>query len=270
MQKARAIHGGRARGLLIAGLSAAALATAGAANAVGVSTVTTLTPSSYTANAGGAGSTVFFTATVTSLGGGTVTGGTVQFLDDGAFIGTSAVSGGTATASFAFACPVATVCPFAAVGTHSITANYSGNSNFLASSSPGVTETIYGRTTTALSSDSSVVLGDFLNLTADVGPLGTGGTPTGDVSFFDGSTLLGTASLDGSDVASLQIDSRLLNLGVNQLTAAYAGAGFYLASTSSNDSVTVNVPEPASWALLILGFATAGAALRRRTGGVRA
>lgn len=46
-----------------------------------------------------------------------------------------------------------------------------------------------------------------------------------------------------------------------------------LANTSYGaalDSVSVSVPEPASWALLILGFGFAGATLRRRRAGVLA
>jgi hypothetical protein len=59
----------------------------------------------------------------------------------------------------------------------------------------------------------------------------------GSVTFRDGATTLGTATLDGSGVASLPV---LLGVGSHSITAAYAGNANFLSSTSAAIAQVVN------------------------------
>jgi predicted small lipoprotein YifL len=90
-------------------------------------TTTTVTSDSYTSTSG---SLVTFTATVTSTAG-TLTG-SVTFMDDMTALGTGTLSGGEAT----FSTSTLTV------GVHSITAQYGGDTNFSASTSSPIIQTV--------------------------------------------------------------------------------------------------------------------------------
>lgn len=89
--------------------------------------------------------------------------------------------------------------------------------------------------TTLASSASSVPAGTSFTLTATV--KGSSGTPTGAVTFLNGSTSLGTGTLNGSGVATLT--TSLSAVGTDSITAQYGGDGTFSASTSSAVSVTV-------------------------------
>src|SRR5262249_40417709 len=74
--------------------------------------------------------------------------------------------------------------------------------------------------------------------TAEIAPAAGGTrTPTGSVVFYDGSRLLGKATLSAA-IATLTTD--LLSLGDHMITAAYAGDGNFLSSTSISLRQTVN------------------------------
>ena len=75
-----------------------------------------------------------------------------------------------------------------------------------------------------------------VTLTATVSPAPTG-SPAGTVSFYSGTTLLGTGTLNASGVATLTTSS--LVVGSDSITAAYAGNAGFAASTSSALSLTV-------------------------------
>ena len=64
-----------------------------------------------------------------------------------------------------------------------------------------------------------------------------GGTPTGVVTFLDGSSTLGTGTLNGSGVTTLS--NSLLTVGVHSIKAVYAANSNFLTSTSSTLSQTV-------------------------------
>src|SRR5579872_6815320 len=66
------------------------------------------------------------------------------------------------------------------------------------------------------------------------------GTPTGSVTFLDGTTALGTVALS-SGVASFATSS--LGQGVHRITAHYGGSGAFLASISSVLTQAVNVSQ---------------------------
>jgi hypothetical protein len=127
-----------------------------------------------------------------------------------------------------------------AAGAHSLKAVYSGNAGFTGSTSNTFMETIRPlvSTTTALTAAPSPVDdGQSVTLTATVSPPPTGSSP-GTVSFYDGSTLLGTGTVNSSGVAAFSTTS--LPEGILSLSAVYSGNSGFAASTSSAFSETVN------------------------------
>src|SRR5262249_48902851 len=150
-------------------------------------------------------------------------GGTVAFTEGGTAVircGTTAVSSsGTAT------CQVS----YASAGSHSITAAYSGDAAFPASSSDSLTQTVNkAATTTAATTAGSpppappATTRQPVTFTATVSAKAPGGgTPTGQVTFADGGTTLGAATLDASGKATL--DTSSLPGGGHFITASYGG-----------------------------------------------
>ena len=88
-------------------------------------------------------------------------------------------------------------------------------------------------TTTLSVTPSSVMYGDPAALTASVTPT----FATGTVSFYEGTTQLGTASLSGTGTAVLPVSS--LNAGTHNLTAHYNGDQGVPASSSNTVQLTV-------------------------------
>jgi hypothetical protein len=98
------------------------------------------------------------------------------------------------------------------------------------------TATSVTSTTTVLSASPTIAaLGAPVTLTATVA--GSGGTPTGSVQFFNGSTNLGTATLSASGVATLTTTA--LPVGANSITANYQGDSTFAGSAST--AITVSV-----------------------------
>ena len=84
--------------------------------------------------------------------------------------------------------------------------------------------------TTALSTSSGVAMtGSSVTLTTEVAS--TAGTPTGTVTFLDGSTVLGTATVSSTGTATLAVST--LPMGALNLSATYSGDANFLASTSA-------------------------------------
>jgi hypothetical protein len=187
---------------------------------VSSSTATAVTSS---ANPSALEQSVIFTATVTITGGGGGTPtGTVTFLDGTTTLGTSSLDGsGHATFSTSVLTP----------GNHSITANYSGDTNFSASSSPTLTQTVnLGTSSTAVTSSANPSsFGQSVTFTATVSGLII--QPTGTVTFMDGATTLGTGNLNASGQASFTTTT--LAVGSHPITAVYGGNSFYNSSTSN-------------------------------------
>jgi hypothetical protein len=180
------------------------------------------------------GQAVTLTATVS---GGPAPGtptGSVSFLDGAVLLGTAPLDN-TGTAALQVSNLPA--------GTASITAAYGGDTDFLGSTSAAVTETVQpDSTTTAVVSPSVLraVYGQPVVLTTLVSNANTSATPAGTVTFKDGSTVLGTATLDAGGTAALTVTT--LAVGRHpSLTASFSDpAGNFLASaTAKAASVTV-------------------------------
>ena len=174
------------------------------------------------------GQPVNLTATVTGSGG-TPTG-TVTIMDGSTVI----VSGGALTGGMAtFQDPSLTA------GTHSLTAVYSGDSNYSSSTSAKLSQTVYNSspaTTTKLSSSANPSApGQAVTFTATVTTSGPG-TPTGVVTWWDGTTELGNFALNGN---SASLTTSTLSLGTHSITANYGGDAVFAASTSAALTQTV-------------------------------
>ncbi|MBI3640208.1 MAG: Ig-like domain repeat protein [Thaumarchaeota archaeon] len=177
-----------------------------------------ITTIASSANPSVVGKSVTFTATVTSPDG-TPTG-TVNFMDGTTDLGSCTLSGNSCTlSSSSFS-----------IGTHPITASYIGDANFNPSTSTPLTQTVTKADpiTTVVSSVNPSVIGQSVTFIATV--TSPDGTPTGTVTFFDGSTILGTGILSGG-VAMFSTSS--LSSGSHSITASYSDNSNYEPSTSS-------------------------------------
>jgi len=105
-----------------------------------------------------------------------------------------------------------------------------GSSNCVNGSVGVLINTSLMPTTTAIvSSLNPSNFGQAVTFTATVTPQGTG-TPTGTVSFFDGTTNIGNSSLNGSGVAVFTIST--LAVGTHSIAGIYNGDFNFATSTS--------------------------------------
>jgi len=127
--------------------------------------------------------------------------------------------------------------PPSAPGTYTVVAAYPGNVEYSAVLSTPLTFTIgQGAATLALaSSGGSAVYGQPVSFIATVGAVA--GTPTGTVTFSDGTTRLATVPLDGSGTATFTTGA--LSLGSHSITATYNGDADFLGVQSAPYSETV-------------------------------
>ena len=165
------------------------------------------------------GQSVTLKATVAAAapGSGTPTG-TVTFYDGSTVLGTATLSGGAASLKTS-ALPV---------GADAITAVYNGDSDFTKGTSAalGLTVTQASTTTGLTSSSSSSTFGKAVTFTATVKPVAPGaGTPTGTVTFYDGTTILGTVNLTNG-VAKFVVFT--LTRGQHSITAVYSSDSDFL------------------------------------------
>ena len=170
-----------------------------------------------------AGQAVTMTATVVPAPTGTPAG-TVSFFNGNTLVGTGTVDSSGMASFTSSSLPT---------GSLSITAVYSGNYRNAGSTSPAQNVTINPQTATATAVQAAPnpsIAGAAVTLTATVAPA-PAGTPAGTVSFFNGSTLLGTANLNSSGVATFNSSS--LPAGTNTITAEYSGNAGFTTSTSS-------------------------------------
>jgi Bacterial Ig-like domain (group 3) len=110
------------------------------------------------------------------------------------------------------------------VGPHSINAAYSGDSNFLASTSSALSQVVnQASTTTSLTSSASPsTLNGSINLTANLSVVTPGaGTPTGTLSFQEGSNVFATSPVNSSGQATFS--TATLSVGGHSLVASYSG-----------------------------------------------
>ncbi len=179
-----------------------------------------LSPSTY-------GENVTFTATITPQGGGSVTG-TVTFYNGSSPIGTGPVSSNKATLT------IGTL----PVGTDSITATYGGDSGHSGSTSSAVSQTVTRATTTGALTSSLNPSNQGQSVTFTVTETGQySGTPTGNVTFYNGTAALATVTLSGGTAS---YSTSALTAGTHSITAVYAGDSNFIGDTSPKLSQVVN------------------------------
>jgi sugar lactone lactonase YvrE len=195
-------------------------------------TLTALTASTTSPHSGQG---VLLTATVTPMGASGVPTGSVVFaagLFSEQVLGTATLNGGTASL----------VSSTLGQGTDPIAAYYSGDASYNGSGSPRLSISVSGTTapTPAISlsaNQNSAVAGVPFIFTATVAPpSGSTSIPSGPVVLYDGSTLVGTASLVNG-IAS--ITTVFLTAGTHTLRATYLGDNNYSQVASAAVSVLV-------------------------------
>jgi hypothetical protein len=167
-------------------------------------------------------SSVTFSAQVTpSLATGTVT-----FYNGGTSIGSGTLVGGTATFT-------TSTLP---AGSDSITASYGGDSYDLAGASSALTQTVRQATssTSVTSNLNPSDPGNSVTFTATVTP----SLATGTVTFKDGGTSIGSGTLSSSGTATFTTST--LAAGSHSITASYGGDSNDTTSTSSTLTQTVS------------------------------
>jgi hypothetical protein len=167
------------------------------------------------------GQTVTFQATVRAAQGSAIPTGTITFTEGGNTLGSGTLdangkaSFGTSTLN---------------VGAHSITARYAGSGNFNPSSS-SVSEVVNVIPTTVVlsASPNPAATGQAVTILATVSS--NSSTPSGVITFFDGSAILGTATANATGQASLTTSA--LAIGTHVLTASYQAGPMFGGSTSN-------------------------------------
>ena len=174
---------------------------------------------------------VTFTARVAAAapGSGPPTG-TITFMAGTTVLGTVAVgSSGSAVLKVSSL----------AVGSHSITAVYNGDTDFLASTSAALVDSVgQAKTTTSLTGPTSALAGRSVTFSARVRSVSPATViPTGTITLLDGGVVIGVIDLGANGVATFSTSK--LARGTHQITAVYSGDTDDLASTSSAFTITI-------------------------------
>jgi Big-like domain-containing protein/pentapeptide repeat protein len=183
---------------------------------------------------------VTFTAgvSVTSPGSGHPSG-TVEFKDGGTDIGGCAAQP-VNTFTEAATCTTSAL----TVATHNITAVYSGDSNFVGSSTASAVSQTVNKAASVVTTApvTPVTQGQPASFTALVAAKAPGaGTPTGTVTFYEGTKSLGAGQLVVTDGKAQAIfTTRGLTVGAHTITAGYGGDGDFTTSTSAAFTQYVN------------------------------
>ncbi len=179
---------------------------------------TTLTLAS-SVNPVNVGANTVLTATASSTSG--TPAGTVTFMDGSTVLGTGILNAsGVATLTVSFSTP----------GNHPLTVTFPATGPYLPATSAVLNETVQslGTTLGLTSSVNPVNVNGNTVLTATI--TSTSGTPTGTITFLDGTTVLGTAPLNASGIATLSVS--FSTPGTHPLTATFPASGSYAAATS--------------------------------------
>jgi hypothetical protein len=194
---------------------------------------------SSSANPSVFGQSVTFTAQVTGSGG-TPTG-TVTFLNGSSTLGTGTLTNGSTTFT------TATLTP----DSYNITAVYSGDTTFDSSTSTALTQAVdlSGSAVALTSSLNPSTAGQSVTFNVAVTAVAPGsGTPTGAVTFLNGTSTLGSAILSGG---SASYSTAALPVGSDSITASYSGDGNFASTVSLALTQIVNQPSEGATATLL-------------------
>jgi hypothetical protein len=197
----------------------------GSAVVSGFSSVTVL---SSAPNPSYAGEAVSLTASVSGVGSTVIPAGVVTFYDSATVIGQ-----GTLNASGHATFTTSSL----SLGQHSLSAVYAATAGYYGSTSAAVIQVVAlaVSATTLTAGPNPAAPGQTVTMTATVAGSGSAtagaGTPTGAVTFFDGTTQIGSAAVNSAGQASYSTLG--LALGTHMLTAVYAGTASYAGSISN-------------------------------------
>lgn len=170
------------------------------------------------------GQLINLTATVTEVGGSGTPSGTITFYNGATILGTATLNGsGQANLSTSAV----------SVGHNTLVAIYSGSYTNTSSTSDSVDQLVNQSltSTTLTTSPNPSIYGQSVTLSGTVAAVSPGGgSPGGTLTFYSGSTELGTGTLDANSTATFTTSS--LSVGVAELTAVYSGSLSYTGSTS--------------------------------------
>ncbi|WP_353072298.1 FG-GAP-like repeat-containing protein [Tunturiibacter gelidoferens] len=181
-------------------------------------------------NATDYGETFTLVAQVTPPANGPSVTGTVTFAVDGKAVGSVPVSGGVASISVPGTVPI---------GWHALTAEYNGSSTYNSVVLNG-SHAVMGIPTTVvftISTPSTIYFGQTVSGSAVV-TASDGSTPTGTISFFDGTTNICTIPVTQAANCPASAGSGFA-VGIHTLTAVYSGDATHQGSTSAPVTVTV-------------------------------
>jgi hypothetical protein len=177
---------------------------------------------------------VTFTAIVTASGTAGPTG-TVTFTDGTTTLGMSTLASGTATFSTASL----------SGGSHTITATYNGDGTYKGGSYGTVVESITpaASSTSLTATPNPASFGSSVTFQAAV-TSSVAGTPSGSITFLDGTSTLGTVVLSGG---SASYATSGLAVGTHIVVAHYAGDSSFASSDSGPvvEEVTISIPGDA-------------------------
>jgi RHS repeat-associated protein len=129
-------------------------------------------------------------------------------------------------------------------GVHSLTAFYSGDSNYSASWSTALSQTVNQQppTVNLTSAPSMSSYGQSVTFTASVAPFAGTLAPTGTVTFYDGATAIGTAACAGAVSGSVPavLTFAALSVGSHSISATYSGDNNFSSANSNTITQTVN------------------------------
>lgn len=183
--------------------------------ATSVQLVSSLNPSTV-------GQAVTLTATVSPAAATLPPTGTVDFLDGATLLGHVAISGGVATLP----------ATFSTAGVHALSANYSGDANYLSSSTAAFNQSVLPQLVTGVlnltSNTATAVVGQQVVFVVQV--TGTGTVPPhGQIVLLDGAVSIGAGDLSlGSAEVIVTLPA-----GIHQISAAWAGDANWAAAKSA-------------------------------------
>jgi uncharacterized protein (TIGR03437 family) len=173
-----------------------------------------------------AGECITLSASTVTSSGGTPTG-TVTFRSDATILRAAPLNASASAIA-------ANVC--LGIGSHLITAEYTGDANFLGSTSPGArfdVDAIPTKVTDPVLQSGNALAGETLTLEARVT---SEGRLTGVIRFYDGYTNLGTAPIDDRGLGVLTMR---FGIGVHLITAYYEGDVMHAPSRSGTFFLTI-------------------------------
>jgi|GEM_PF-1632034 len=171
------------------------------------------------------------TFTVAAVGASGVPSGSVSILVDGVTTLAGTLTAGTSSSTASVSTSALTV------GTHVIQAHYGGDGTHAAADSATIQQVVlptYATTSTLVCTPLIAQIGSTISCTDSLAA--ATGQPSGTITYYDGSTALGTATVTAGS-ASFTLAG--LAVGSHTLTAVYAENDPYLASTSNTQTVII-------------------------------